>query len=364
MTPHALRQALAAQQTPWPHDPLELLAAVEAIADGHPGDPTWTALLLSVNLQATVPTQLPPGLLRGDLVRFDGLSATWTARDTDGRGFLVRVPRPHLSAVERRQILRDGRALEPLVEGLVVREGCLVAPLSGRAIRGPLPESTAIRVVATTLLGLQRWAVNDFGPLVPGEEEWRETDGTARFVCLTPGPLRLAPWMRHAAFTLQPRGLLAPVLRGLVELPPTTAAEAAERLQKALIDDLSARAVDLRQRVLSSGHTRRRGRLEHVLERLGRALPPPVGDGPVGYDLEARPTRVSSDGTCVYWGPEAEPALLYDGTAFDAPVARRLLRALATAPAGGEPGFPEAMGRWVSAGLRIRTLRLLLAKTA
>lgn len=362
MTPSALRNALSARRPSWPYDPLELLVAVEAQADEHPGDPTWTALLLSAHLAATAPTQLPEGLLRDALVRFDGLSATWAARDPEGNPFLVRVPRPHLSAVEHRQLARDARALQPLIDGLVLRDGCLVAPLIGQPIATALPEPVAVRVVANTLQALAEWSSRGFGPMAPHEQEWREADGTVHLVCLTPAPLRLDAWMRHLAFTLRPRGLLAPVLRGLVELPPTTAAEAGERLTKALTDDLAARSTELRQRILSSGHTRRRARLQHAIASLQRVVPPPVGHGAVGFDLDARPTQVVSDGHQVRWGPVAEFAVLFDGTGFDAPTARRLLRALATAPAA-EPGFPDAMGRWVSAGLRLRTLRLLLEKT-
>lgn len=361
MTPSALRNALSARRPSWPYDPLELLVAVEEQANEHPGDPTWTALLLSTHLAATAPTQLPPGLLRDELVRFDGLSATWAARDPEGRAFIVRVPRPHLSAVEHRQLARDARALQPLIAGLVLRDGCLVAPLPGQPI-AVLPEPVAIRVVANTLQSLTSWSTRGFGPMAPHEVEWRESNGTVHLVCLTPAPLRLDAWMRHLAFTLRPRGLLAPVLRGLVELPPTTPTDAGERLTKALTDDLAARCTELSQRVLSSGHTRRRARLQHAILSLQRVVPPPVGQGAVGFDLDARPTEVVSDGHYVRWGPVANTSVLFDGTGFDAPTARRLLRALATAPAT-DPGFPEAMGRWISAGLRLRTLRLLLEKT-
>jgi hypothetical protein len=361
MTPRALRTALSARKSSWPNDPHELLAAVEFEADDHPGDPEWTAFLLGAHLLATAPVALPEGLLRDDLVRFDALSATWTARDAAGNRFLARVPRPDLTAVERRLLARDGRALAGLVDGLTTRDGALVAPLKGQAVAGPLPTATGIRLVATTLIALDHWRAKGFAPLAPGEEELREVEGNAVIVSLTPGPLRLNAWIRHLAFTLRPTGLLAPGRRGLVELPPATPSEAGERLHKALQDDLSARSTELRQRVLLSGHTRRRARLVHVLSRLGSALPPPTGDSAVGFDLEARPTRVVSNGQNVQWGSAAEQAVLYDGTTFDAPAARRLLRALATSPS--TEGHAEAMGRWVSAGLRIRTLRLLLEKS-
>lgn len=362
MTPRALRQALAARRPTWPNDPLDLLAAVEAVADQHPGDPGWTALLLTANLLATAPTVLPAGLLRDELVRFDGLSATWSARDPEGARFLVRVPRPHLSAVERRLLERDARSLEGLVEGLQVREGSLVAPLVGQAVVGPVPESTTIRFVTTTLTALERWRVRGFGPLTPGEEELREVEGRARIVCLTPGPLKLDSWLRHLAFTLRPRGLMAPVLRGLVELPPSSPAEAGERLIRAFRDDLATRSLELHRAQLLAGHSRRRARLTHAITRLQRAVPPPTGESPVGYDLEARPTFVRCDGETIVWGPVDQLATVWDGVGFDAPGARRLLRALATSPSAGA-GYPDHVGRWVSSGLRLRTLRLLLEKT-
>lgn len=362
MTPRALRQALATHRSDWPNDPLELLGAVEAAAEQAPGQPAWTALLLATNLYASAPRGLPEGLLAGDLVRFDGLSATWTARDPEGHGFLVRVPRPTLSPVQRRLLERDGRALAGLVQDLHQREGCLVAPLVGQAVVGPLP-GRDLELVSTTLVALQRWGERGFGPLSPSEGELRHVDGQVHIVCLTPGPLALEAWLRHLAFTLRSTTFLGPVLRGLVELPPTTPAEAADRIRRALHQDLSARAITLRQAQLLHGHSRRRQRLVHAIRRLQGTLPPPVGESAVGFDLDARPTSVQSDGSMVTWGADAEPQRLFADGTFDAPAARRLLRALATSPQGAT-GYPEQIGRWVSAGLRLRTLRLLLEKSA
>lgn len=362
MTPRALRQALATHGPSWPNDPLELLAAVETAADEAPGEPAWTTLLLAAHLYATAPTGLPEGLRRGELVRFDGLSATWSARDAEGAAFLVRVPRPTTSPVERRLIERDARALQGLVEDIRVVDGSVLAPLVGAAVVGPLPASEAVRLVGTTLVALERWRTRGFGPLTPAEGELRHVGGKARLVCLTPGPLMLEGWLRHLTFTLRMGGPLGPVLRGLVELPPTTPAEAGDRLRRAFVQDLSARALQLRQAQLLAGHSRRRQRLVHVLTRMQRVLPPPAGESAIGFDLEARPTSVSSDGSVVTWGAESEPQRLYADGAFDAPAARRLLRALATSPKGSS-GYPEQIGRWVSAGLRLRTLRLLLEKS-
>ncbi|MCA9566967.1 MAG: hypothetical protein KC656_03955 [Myxococcales bacterium] len=363
MTPSALRQALAAHRPSWPHDPHELLAAVESTADARPGDPVLTALLLAANLQATVPTGLPEHLVRDGLVRFDGLSATWAAHDADGERFLVRVPRPALGPVERRLLERDVRAVQALVPGVHVREGCAVAPLPGQSVAGPLPEPESIRLVVTTLVALEAWRAHGFGPMVPAPEELRHEGGVARIVALTPGPFQLEPWLRHLAFTLRPTGVLAPVLRGLVELPPAGPTDAGDRVRRALFEDLSARAIRLRQEQLMAGHARRSARLAHAIGRLQRALPPPAGESPVGFDLDARPTFVRSDGHEVVWGAAAEPQRLFDGEGFDAPAARRLLRALATSPTAAQ-GYPEQIGRWVSSGLRLRTLGLLLEKGA
>ena len=68
-----------------------------------------------------------------------------------------------------------------------------------------------------------------------------------------------------------------------------------------------------------------------------------------------------ADGQEVVWGPSDALQRLYGDGRFDAPAARRLLRALATSP-GANEGFGEQVGRWVSAGLRLRTLTLLLEK--
>ncbi len=362
MTPSALRQALARYGSSWPTDPLDLLAAVEARAESLPGHPHFTALLLAAELQATAPERLPEGLHRDELVRFDNLSATWTAHDADGARYLVRVARADLRPPQRRVLERDGKALVPLVTGLRTASSSLIAPLVGDAVAGPLPRMQAIRLVATTFGALSRWEDAGLFPLAPHTEELRQVDGEARLVVLTPGLPQLQPWVRHLAVTLRPEGFLGALLRGLVELPAPTVADAETRLRHALADDLAARTVALWGAHQQRMRRVRQTRLAASIARLRRALPPPPGRGAVGFDLDGRPTEVWSDGTRVGWGRPDQPQVVFDGEAFDAPAARRLLRALAIAPITSD-SFCDPIGRWVAAGLRLRTYALLLERS-
>lgn len=368
----ALLTALAPGRS-WPEDLQALMSAVESCADEHPGDPVWTGLLLHAHQLATADVPLPQGLRREHLVRADGISATWTASDPEGRAWIARAPRPTAPAVAHRILERDRRALGDLVTGLQERDGALLAPADGV----PLAESAALpadvpRGLADLVRALTGWEAAGLAPAEPHPAELRLVDGSVRLVVLTPGSEGTGPAIRAVARHLVAGGALGRFLDGLRDLPPGSASGVADGLARVFAEDLGERAVSLRRRSLLAGHGARRAGLLRAVTALEASVPPPEGRGAVGFDLDGRPTVVVGADRIVRWGPtDADGEIVWDASGFRAAVARRLLRALASAPVGvsvqretgGSPAYTEAIGRWVSAGLRLRTVRLLLEKT-
>lgn len=368
----ALLTALDPTRT-WPEDPQDCLRAMEPAADAHPGDPVWTGLLLHAHQLATADVPLPTGLRRDRLVRADAFSATWTASDPEGVTWLVRAPRPTAPAVAHRILERDRVALADVVHGLHLRDGALVAPANGV----PLAESAALptdvpRGLADLVRALSGWESAGLAPCDPHPQEVRLVDGSLRLQVLTPGSEGTGPAIRAVARHLVATGALGRFLDGLRDLPPGSASGVADGLARAFAEDLGERAVSLRRRSLLAGHGARRAGLLRAVSALEASVPPPEGRGAVGFDLDGRPTVVVGADRIVRWGPsDAEGEIVWDASGFRAATARRLLRALAAAPVGasvqrdtgGSPAYTEAIGRWVSAGLRLRTVRLLLEKS-
>jgi hypothetical protein len=347
--------------------------AIEVGADAHPGDPRWTELLLDARLLAR-PVPQPAGWRCTRCIRADRVSSTWVARDTDADTWLLRVADAHPHA--RRILARDARALAASVDGLVVQDGLIAAPAPGSPLVDSLHGITArdqqVHVLARTLAALQGWEDPAWGPGRPVPEELRRTRGSPEIVLVALTPA--APGTRDAldavvAALPPPDGRIdGPIdrfLAGLSSLVSPDAHDVEDLLKRALVESLGEQVVQLRQRRLQTRQDNRRERLQQMLERLVTALPPPEGEGPIGFDLDGRTTRVMSDGTTVRWGPtDTDGDVLYGTEGFDAPTARRFLRACATAPARpegtGDPGTTEQINRWVSAGLRLRTMRMLL----
>ncbi|MEZ4317512.1 MAG: hypothetical protein R3F61_08405 [Myxococcota bacterium] len=369
MTPGLLREALAhhAPDVSWPDEPDALLAAVERHSEAHPGDPVWTQLVLAALDLSASPPALPHGLRARDLVRVDPYSTTWTAFDAEGEQVLVRAPRREASPVHRRILDRDRRGLARLVTGLTALDGVLVAPAPGTPLdEASVPRSEAVRVLGDALGLLSRWRTAGLSPGLPAPAELRLVDGRLRIVALTPGTSTGAGLVEAVVGALPrlPDGPIARFVEGLRTLNAEPG-EVEALFQRALADTLGQQAVELRRRRIVSEAEDQRGRLLRAVTSLADALGPPAGKGPIGYDLDGHATRVESDGHTVRWGSDTLTVLFTD-RAFDAADARRFLRACATAPTrpdtGGDPAVTDALGRWVSAGLKLRTVRLLLER--
>jgi len=368
MTPGLLREALAAHapDQDWPYEPAELLAAVERLADSRPGDPVCTRLVLAAHDLASPAPSLPRDLRPRELVRVDGFSSTWLALDVDGIAHLVRCTRPDAHPVHRRILERDWRALSGHVPGLLIEEGALIAPAPGTPlIEAYINGSDAVSLLGDSFRRLAAWKEAGIGPGDPARQELRMVDGRLLLVVLTPNTSNNTQLLRRVVSAIPPLadGPIAHFVEGLKTLDPATGS-AEVVFKRTLSEALREQAVDLRRRSLRAGQDDRRGRLQRAVERLFNALPPPDGSGPVGFDLNGQPTRVESREGKVQWGAEPLQILFADGR-FQAPLARRFLRACATAPAlsNQDQQMTDSIGRWVSAGLKLRTVRLLLEKS-
>lgn len=383
MTPEQLERQLADLPVPpvSPERPDLLLRALEDLADARPADRTLARLVREAARLASAERGLPRllgGIRRERLVRWDADSTTWLGTDVvTGGPALVRALRPELDEPAlRRALARDARALADVVDGVRADGPLLMAPAPGAPLDGPVPPDAALTTLGAVLAALLPW--DDAGLGLPrlAAEELRHDGRAARIVCLTPvhapdrGPLmtRLAERLEAPADSPAER-----LLAGFRALPPRDAHEAAELLVSTLAEELTVRRVSLAERWRRSHRALRLERLRGLVARLRAAATPPVGRGAVGVDLEGRVTVVDSDGEAVLWGPLDDPAPIWtraDG--LDALHARRMLRARAAAPpnprldaaVGGDPRATEAIGRWTAAALRLRTVRLLLARGA
>lgn len=345
-------------------DPAETLATLEARPQRAWG-PVYVRALERVEEWATAgEVRLVDGLQRETLVCWDRFSATWIMRDRTGQRLLVRGVRPGAPAPLARQLERDQHALHGLVDGLRFEHGCLMAPAPGGTLHdASLTAPMVPSLLAEALAIASDWAHAGIGPgWAP--ESIRLADGHLQVVSLTPGSQESGTTgflsqvvARLPALGDGPLGRFA---RGLQTW--SLEGDQSSELNRALAAELKETLASLRQRHLATKQGSRRSRLQTAVGALIAAMPPPSGTGSVGFDLDGNPTEVHSDGRSVRWGVDRETRIFGD-LEFDAPAARRFLRACAAAPSQNAAPFTESMGRWVAAGLRLRTLRLLLEKS-
>jgi len=369
MTPEQLASLLeAAGQPPLSprsdlHEALDRLEAA-AEADGSPEQERAFGALLR-RLEAT--EGLPPvvdGVRREALVRFDSCTVTFTGHDIHtGAPVMCRTLHPHDDPRRTRWLARQARSV-PGVRSPGPRT--LVIDLVGRPLGQRRPADPGLaRLLATGLMAIGSRRLPELGP-----EELREQGGTCHVACLSRGPDG-AGAIRSLARAVQPAGdgPLVDLVRGLAELPPADAAAASDQLTRALARELAAMRHHLRARWSATLQHTRAERLVAAIERLVAAVPPPRGRAAAGVDLEGRVLAVASDeGEVTFGPPHGTEPVWTRGEGFRARPARRLLRAQAAAPPnprlsrdlGGDAAFGDAIGRWVAAGMRLRTLAMLL----
>ncbi len=362
----------------------ELLGVLEERAERELPAPEVERVISALHGRLVAGRGLQPavaGVRREALVRWDRWTTTWEGSDVvTGAPALVRVvrPGPGADAVVRRALARQGRVLRGVVPGLVEHptEGALTAPLPGPAFLPAAPPELELRRCARALgrCFADLVAREAAGLPLPalGPADLRDGPTGPTIVSLSVGEADqtdniawLAQWL-----PVPPDGELARALGGLAHMPPRSGAGAATELVRAFASLLAGQRHELASRWRVGQALRRRQRLQRAIARLRAAVPPPVGRAAIGVDLEGRVTLLTGVEGHLSWGPAdgERVAVYHPDVGLDAPLARRLLRARASAPdnprlqaeSGGSSQFADHACRWINGALRLRTLRLLL----
>jgi hypothetical protein len=352
-------------------EPSQALALLEDRADREPADRAVSAALSALLERLAVEGSAPAG----ELVRWDELTVGWKL-ERKGRTALVRALRPLYRAhpAARRWLLREGRALARVTELEVDDSGPeLVLTLPGQPLSARWGDAV-VRPLLTGLAALARWEREGLGLpwLLP--EEIRVVEERVVIACAWPQGRGISAALASLASALVDPAddtALAATVRAFGTHPPETVADAARLVRSALAEHLAARRHGLAARWRESWHRSQETRLREVVGRLALAGTPPVGKGAVGVDLDGRITIVEADKLGIRWGPERGVEIVFDWEGgFRPPTARRLLRARAISPpnpsldarVGGDAAATDAICRWVAAGLRLRTVQMLLER--
>ena len=369
-------------------DPPHLVRILEGELEQCPAQRELLEALFRANELLNAGKGLPPvvgGVRRGELVRWDGWTATWDgANMSTGSSMQIRVLREgaNRDPLLRRAIVREARVLRDLVPGVTVVGGewpSLVAPQPGPALmlrQQPLSFDTLARVSGSALDALKKWEEAGLGIEGLSPLELREAPRGVQLVCLTPAsPQSMGPVLEQLAGLLLDQAELAEtslveLLQAVVSFPPRTAAECGDRWCRALASDLTAHRHALQSKWHELLHQTRAVRLMGGVQRLLKAFPPPSGRGAVGVGLEGETLAVECAEGVVRWGSDPLRLVFDCENGFEAREARRLLRSRASAlpnqrlsrEIGGEMSFTENICRWVGAGLKLRTIGLLLKR--
>jgi hypothetical protein len=352
-------------------EPSQALALLEDRAERDPSDRAASAVLGAL-LERLAVEGGPP---HGELVRWDELTVGWKL-ERKGKTVLVRSLRPGYQAhpAARRWLLREGRALSQVTEVEVDERGPeLWVPLPGQPLSARWGDAV-VRPLLTGLACLARWERQGLGLpwLLP--EEIRVVDERVVLACAWPQRGGISSALASLASTLVDPSddtALAATVRAFGTHPPETVADAALLVRAALAEHLAARRHGLAARWRETWHRSQEMRLREVVSRLVEVGTPPEGRGAVGVDLDGRITIVEADKLGIRWGPERAVEVVFDWEGgFRPPVARRLLRARAVSPpnpsldarVGGNASSTDAICRWIAAGLRLRTVQMLLER--
>lgn len=382
MDPSELAARLERLDLPRPEDlpATDWLRALESAAEAAPWHRGLAAALPMAAELAGVLGSTPAvvaGVRRERLVRWDAVTSTWIGTSIDRAApVMVRALRPEAArdAVLRRWLVREGRALSRVLPVEIdEHEGALRVEVHGFALWHGAGPSVA-RPLITGLVRLAAWEATGLGLPAPAAEELRVDDtGRAEVVCLSPGEGGVSRFVAGLARTLDSGGdgPLQVLLRGIAELPPATVDDASAGVRLALAEELTRHRHDIARRFREGAQQQRVGRLLDLVCRLSDGVPAPSGRGAVGVDLDGRITVVESSPSGIAWGPQDEPEVVWDPVeGFRPPLVRRLLRARASSPpnpsldarVGGDPALTEAVCRWAAAGLKLRTVRMLLER--
>lgn len=370
-------------------DPMGLLRVLEEEATRRPLDLAVREVLLDVRAWVGAERGVPRVLAdvrRERLVRWDHWSAEWDGVHTKtGEPCRVRALTATASKDPTlgRQLLRETHAIARLL-------GCTdwsddAWPAVAVALPGPSladssepdgfePGARLLGMLGAALHTLYKWELRG-GMAEVGAADLRLAGDRLAVVCLTPpsGRVPARDVLALVASSLlewwdREEGPGLDLVAGMAAFPPASAEAGLVTWRRQAAQILAGERHDLLRRTRALDSETRSQRLAGLLRRLAEAVPPPVGRGAVGVDLEGQTTVVEGrrDGT-VWWGPRSamEPILADE---LDARLGRKFVRMRASAPpnprldaeVGGDPRFADHVGRWLTAALQLRTLRLLL----
>ena len=356
--------------------PTQLIRELEKRLDTLPEDQELRRLLEVAFDLAHADDQLdvaPYGLHRKTLIGWDRWSTTWLGHNTTtGHTGQLRILRPdcRTDPVARRVLERDAGRLFPVVPGLQVHPDALSISQSESAA-----PNTDRSLFITLIVKFSRWSAHNLGWPERLSEALHVGPAGLEVLCLTPQPARtgtdawdhLTSWLK-TRYDLEHIDRHEPLLRALTSIRGESPEET---LRMALRSDLVRQWHTLRSRRATLYSQNRAQRFQDLLERLHRASPPPEGRAAVGVTPEGRLTVVQGDGSSLAWGTDGELTIIVDmGQPINAPAGRQLLRARAMASpsphlqtqAGGDARYLEHATQWVSAALKLRTLRLLVQR--
>ena len=371
------------------HAENDLLRTLEDEATRRPLDAEVRAALLAVSHRDLVLRGVPKtlaGVRRERLVRWDSRSAEFDGvHIQSGTPWRVRVLAPPLVREPNlgRWLIRESRAMARLA-GLepIFEDGwpAVAVPLSGPALcDASEPDGTESAVRMFCMLG---GALGDMAMLqaacgLPelGSLDFRLDGDGLKVVCLTPPrqAVDASAIIRALARLLsrwwgRDEGAGLELLAGFEAFPPASVDEARQAWGQEAAKALAGEWHRLRKHRKRVSRDTRASRTLAAIRRMDAAVPPPVGRGAVGVDLEGRVTVVEGrpDGS-LWWGPAAAMEQVA-GDQLQARLGRRLLRARAAAPGnprldadvGGEAGYADEACRWLDLALQLRTLRMLL----
>lgn len=382
MTPAALA-ALYPLDAP---DAAALLRALEIKAEENPMDLGLARATEEAVLMASAALGLPEivgGVRRERLLCWDRWSSTWEGPllSSGARAWVRALRAEHLGNPAAARILaRDARALRGLMPKLIFGETwpALVTEVSGEPLGPARGAAEAAHLWGAALAALEPWARMGVGIEADFVESLRVTKGSIGVFSLAPQPPAAWPALLKGIAALlgaehsEEEGFPWIFLRSAASHPFPTVEAAREATQAALRDDLMRETLALRAGWVSLLADDRGLRLLYLLRRLIWAVPAPEGVGALGVDMDGTPLVLRSIGGAITWGPAgATPEVLCDVDGVVEPrAARRALRTRAMSPlkphlqqaVGGDARFVEALVRWLSTRLGLRTLTLLLER--
>lgn len=373
MTPSRLRQHLHSRpdtrilaELP----PQDLALGLEPLAEESPFDLDIQSLLAEATRweQLSRPREMPPEFSPLKVVRWDDWTATYRCRHhRSGRPYLVRVLQKHAGHPPNyRRLKREFRVLQRLYpDHLEWRDGAfptIIHPLWDLPVNEltTMGSTQELRILASCISDLIRREELGLSGVEYDDEEMTTNGVAVSSVCLhieerSPSIDALV----HRVHSLLSSDIALRVVSGLGHVRVGTASELRDWMSKCLAEHAAQLRHEAHYRWRNRVHQRRMTRLTAALNRLSR-VPPPIGRGKVGYDLDGHPTQLVGSIERLSWTSHQGPELVvWDEQGLHHATARRLLRARVHAvptPTAPVSTFADLACRWVAAQLKTHRL--------